>query len=82
MASKIVKSIVGSLGAFVSIPLMKEIIVFVISLCPILELRGGLLAASLLGLDPIKSYIICIVGNIIPVPFILWLINIYNLFLC
>ena len=42
---------------------------------PILELRGGLLAASILGLDPIKSYIICIIGNIIPVPFILWLIT-------
>ena len=53
----------------------KEIAVFLISLMPILELRGGLLAASILGLDPIKSYIICIIGNIIPVPFILWLIT-------
>ena len=39
---------------------------------PILELRGGLLAASLLGLDPIPSYIISVIGNIIPIPFILW----------
>lgn len=53
----------------------REIVVFIISLMPILELRGGLLAASILGLDPIKSYIICIIGNIIPVPFILWLIT-------
>ena len=53
----------------------KEIVVFIISLLPILELRGGLLAASILGLDPVKSYIICIIGNIIPVPFILWLIT-------
>jgi len=53
----------------------KEIAVFLISLMPILELRGGLLAASILGLSPIKSYIICIIGNIIPVPFILWLIT-------
>ena len=53
----------------------KEIAVFLISLMPILELRGGLLAASILGLDPIRSYIICIIGNIIPVPFILWLIT-------
>ena len=42
---------------------------------PILELRGGLIAASLLGLSPIKSYLISVIGNIIPVPFILWLIN-------
>ena len=42
---------------------------------PILELRGGLLAASILGLDPIRSYIICIIGNLIPVPFILWFLD-------
>ena len=62
-------------SGFNGVPFGKEIVVFIISLMPILELRGGLLAASLLGLDPIKSYIICIIGNIIPVPFILWLIN-------
>ena len=42
---------------------------------PILELRGGLLAAALIGLDPVPSYIISIIGNILPVPFILLLIN-------
>ena len=62
-------------GGLKGIPFGKELIVFIISLMPILELRGGLLAASILDLDPIKSYIICIIGNIIPVPFILWLIN-------
>ena len=53
----------------------KEILVFIISLLPILELRGGLLAAALIGLDPVPSYIISIIGNILPVPFILLLIN-------
>ena len=75
MSGKIVNSIVGSLGTLVSIPFMKEVIVFVISMCPILELRGGLIAASLFDLNPILSYIICIIGNTIPIPFILWLIN-------
>ena len=42
---------------------------------PILELRGGLLAASLLNLNPLESYIIAVIGNIIPIPFILWFIN-------
>ena len=46
-----------------------------ISLLPILELRGGLLAASLLGLDPLPSYIITMVGNLLPIPFILWFIT-------
>ncbi len=55
--------------------LIKRLIVFIISLMPILELRGGLLAASILKLDPISSYIICIIGNLLPVPFILIFIN-------
>ena len=42
---------------------------------PILELRGGLIAASLLGVNPVTSFIICFVGNIIPIPFILWFIT-------
>ena len=58
-----------------SIPFGRELTVFIISLMPILELRGGLIAASLLKLDPIRSYLIAIIGNIIPVPFILWFIN-------
>ena len=49
--------------------------VFIISLMPILELRGGLIAAALLDLNPVTSYIISIIGNILPVPFILWFIN-------
>ena len=75
MSEKIVNGIVGSLGSLIAIPFMKEIIVFIISLCPILELRGGLIAASLLNMEPVISYIICIIGNILPIPFILWLIN-------
>lgn len=75
MAKKIVSSIVKSLGSLVAIPFMKEIIIFVISMCPVLELRGGLIAASLLHMDPVTSYILCIIGNIVPIPFILWLMN-------
>ena len=75
MVESIVGSLIGFFGGLKSIPFGKELIVFIISLMPILELRGGLIAASLLNLDPIRSYIISIIGNIIPVPFILWLIN-------
>ena len=42
---------------------------------PILELRGGLLAASLLKVSAAKAIPICIVGNIIPIPFILLFIK-------
>ena len=42
---------------------------------PILELRGGLLAASLLKISAAKALPICIVGNIVPIPFILLFIR-------
>lgn len=75
MASKLVKGILSILSGLTTIPFGKEIAVFIISLMPILELRGGLIAASLLHLNPVVSYIICIIGNILPVPFILWFMN-------
>ena len=49
--------------------------VFIISMIPIQELRGGLLAASLLKISAAKALPICIVGNILPIPFILLLIR-------
>jgi uncharacterized membrane protein len=75
MVENLVNAIIGLFGGLISATYGKEILVFIISLMPILELRGGLIAAALIGLDPIPSYIISIIGNIIPVPFILLLIN-------
>ena len=75
MNEKLVNTIIGAFGGLTAIKFGKEILVFIISLMPILELRGGLIAAALLGLSPLKSYIICMIGNILPVPFILLLIN-------
>ena len=49
----------------------REMIVFVISMVPILELRGGLLAASFLNINIVRAIWFCVIGNIIPVPFIL-----------
>ena len=54
-----------------------EIICFIISLFPILELRGGLLAASpaFLDVELTKALIWCIFGNLLPIPFVLLLIE-------
>ena len=52
-----------------------ELIIFIVSMIPILELRGGLLVASLLHVKMWTAIPICIIGNIIPVPFILLLIT-------
>lgn len=57
----------------------KEIVVFIISMLPILELRGGLLAAYILNLRFIPAYIISILGNCLPIPFVLlFLDKIFN----
>lgn len=57
--------------ALSSVP--KELILFIISMIPILELRGGLIAAALLGVGWGKAMIICIIGNMLPMPFVLLL---------
>ena len=55
----------------------RELIIFIISMIPILELRGGLLAASpaLLNVPILRAIPICIIGNLLPIPFILLLIE-------
>lgn len=55
--------------------LPSELIIFVISMIPILELRGGIIAASLLGVPITTAIPVCIIGNIIPIPFILLFIT-------
>ncbi len=63
--------LISSLGGVVP----EEVIVFIISLFPILELRGGLIAAKLLGVKFIPAFIICFIGNMLPIPFILLFIR-------
>lgn len=52
-----------------------ELTIFVISLMPILELRGGMIAARLLGVSFFKAFAICFIGNMLPIPFILLFIQ-------
>ena len=52
------------------------LVVFIISLCPILECRLGMFTAIvLLQMNPFVGFIISFLGNILPIPFILLLIN-------
>lgn len=51
------------------------LVIFIISLFPILELRGGLVAAAVLKLKLVPSFIVCFIGNILPIPFILLFIK-------
>lgn len=49
---------------------IKYLIVFLISMVPIVELRGAIPVAIGMDLNPVISYIICIIGNMLPVPII------------
>lgn len=52
------------------------LVVFIISLMPILECRLGMFTAIvLLGMNPFVGFAISFLGNILPIPFILLLIN-------
>nr|WP_154260751.1 MULTISPECIES: small multi-drug export protein [Lactonifactor] len=55
--------------------LSPEAAIFLVSMVPILELRGGLLLASILKIPMVQASIICIIGNILPIPFILLFIR-------
>ena len=46
-----------------------ELAVFVISMLPILELRGGMVAAAVLNVNFWLAFPICVIGNILPIPF-------------
>ena len=52
--------------------LSRESIVFILSMLPVIELRGGLIAASLLKLPYIQALCLSIIGNILPIPFVLF----------
>ena len=52
------------------------LVVFLISLCPILECRLGMFTGIvLLQMNVFEAFIISFIGNILPIPFILLLIN-------
>lgn len=50
--------------------LKRYLIVFFISMVPLLELRGGVPVALTMGLPSIPSIIVCALGNMLPVPII------------
>ena len=60
--------------------LKQYLITFFISMVPLIELRGAIPYSQVVGLPLLQSYIICIVGNMLPVP-IIFFFGIFELFL-
>ena len=63
----IVQSLVGALSGKIS----SEFIVFLVSMIPLLELRGSILAAGFMETTFVPTYIAAVLGNMLPIPFIL-----------
>ena len=50
--------------------LKKYLLAFLISMVPLIELRGGVPYAVLMGLDYWTALVVCAIGNMLPVPII------------
>jgi len=48
----------------------KYLWIFIVSMVPLIELRGAIPISQGLKLPLLESYIVCIIGNMVPVPFI------------
>ena len=46
------------------------LLAFLVSMVPLIELRGGVPYAVLMGLDYWTALVVCVIGNMLPVPFI------------
>ncbi len=69
------ESVVTSMVASLETVMPKELVVFIISMIPLLELRGAILAAGLMNMEFWKTAILVIIGNMLPIPFILLFIK-------
>ncbi len=45
-------------------------IIFFISMVPLVELRGAIPYSQVFGLPIVQSFIVCIIGNMLPIPII------------
>lgn len=69
------ETLVQSFVDFFQNKIPPELTIFIISMMPVLELRGGLIAAALLKVSVLPAFGICFLGNILPIPFILLFIK-------
>ena len=63
----------GIVESFRSSP--AEVVIAIISMLPVLELRGGMIAAVFLNVDMWRAFFICGIFTLLPIPFILLFIN-------
>lgn len=60
---------------FQGMHLSNELLIFIISLFPIVELRGAIPVGFVLHMNPWLIYLLSVLGNLLPIPFILVIIR-------
>lgn len=50
--------------------MLSYLYIFLISMVPLVELRGAIPISQVMGLPIVPSFLVCIVGNMLPVPVI------------
>ncbi len=66
---------VEAIESFLFDTLGRELCVFICSMIPIIELRGAIPLGAGLGMGIFETFFLSVIGNLIPVPFILLLIR-------
>ena len=55
--------------------LKNYLMVFFVSMVPVIELRGAIPIGLGMGLPALPTYLVCVLGNMLPVPFIILFIR-------
>ena len=66
---------IKSIENFLFLTLGKELCIFICSMIPLIELRGAIPLGALYGMNVFETYFISVLGNLLPVPFILLFIR-------
>lgn len=69
------ETLVNEMMALLQNKIPEELVAFIISLFPVLECRGGMIAARLMEIPFVTAFLLCYLGNMLPIPFILLFIK-------
>lgn len=61
------------------VPLLRDlppaVTVALIAMLPVVELRGAIPAGVLLGLSPVEAAVPAVIGNLLPIPLLVWFLD-------
>ncbi len=70
-----IHSMIHSIVEYLQTNLPKELFVFIVAMMPIIELRGAIPLGIAMQMPWMEVVLLSILGNIVPIPFIMWLVR-------